>query len=854
MKIKTMLAAAFVAASAVQPLCAGVQEANGYEWEFDSVNGDSESVQLLHLMHGPGPAAVTPSPVGNVTIPSELDGCRVKFLGVQSFADCDKMTSVNIPSSVMGIQASAFRGCTSLTRVTLPPTLLGIGESAFEGCSNLTQVTIQAKSDTMSIGAYAFKDCTSLKEVSFPEPLSTIWDGAFSGCTSLESVTISLTGGVCSKAFENCSNLKRIYFYGSDYLLNNDAFSGVSRQCVMYVYNPEEWHDGMEFPGLWNRIPVYNAAIEPQVECEKPLSDLGFFVPAGYVVTVKGLPTGLKYDSKKVAIVGKATMPGLYDVSFTAKSKTDKVGFSDTVKLLVRNYVDEYIPVEDSYGPFTPGVEVCVPIQGAYDCNVSGLPSGMKWTRKDIVDSKTGVVTVPANSAYGAPKQPGNYTVFFSKKVDRVSRRSSTTFKVAPYPVLAVETTGNGAGKVTGAGAYASHKKVSLRAQADKESVFGGWYYGDELLSMAASYQFEMTESDVTLTAKFITLEEDKTDVYAVLDGAFLFDETTTTCSTSVEAGMYLEWPLAVETHSQATVTVSGLPAGLKFTAKDIVDSKTKEVTIPANTIYGIPTAMSKIDKVTGKPVPSNVKITVTTAGKAKFTYILELVVYPLPSWAVGTFEGGGSDGQATMTISAAGKISGKYMVGGQTWTLSGNGFEEYYEDEGAMYYTAKLTAKAGRLATTLLFDVYFDPMMEETDGIAYVYTNGEGELFRLYQTDWKAEPWKTFGAAINGKTFEYEAVDLDENDGTMQLRFSSTGKISAKCSFVTGINPKTNKPIVYTATSSAVLAGPWLVPVAEGRFTAKVFMYFPPKAGKFAGYASDFELEWDGTTFERID
>ena len=850
MKKGTMLSAAIAAVFAAQPLWAGVEEANGYEWEFDSAPADSESVQLIHLMHGPGPAAITPAPVGNVTIPSELDGYRVKFLGVQSFADCDKMTSVNIPSSVMGIQASAFRGCTSLTRVTLPPTLLGIGESAFEGCSNLTQVTIQAKSDTMSIGAYAFKDCTSLKEVSFPEPLSTIWDGAFSGCTSLESVTISLTGGVCSKAFENCSNLKRIYFYGSDYLLDNDAFSGVSRQCVMYVYNPEEWHDGMEFPGLWNRIPVYNAAIEPQVECEKPLSDLGFFVPAGYVVTVKGLPTGLKYDTKKVAIVGKATMPGLYDVSFTAKSKTDKVGFSDTVKLLVRNYVDEYIPVEDSYGPFTPGVEVCVPIQGAYDCNVSGLPSGMKWTRKDIVDSKTGVVTVPANSAYGAPKQPGNYTVFFSKKVDRVSRRSSTTFKVAPYPVLAVETTGNGAGKVTGAGAYAAHKKVSLKAQADKNSVFGGWYYGDELLSMASSYQFEMTESDVTLTARFVTLEEDRDGLYAVLDEAFLFEAATPSWGTEVEAGLYLEWPLAVVAKSLATVSVSGLPAGLKFTAKDIVDSKTKEVTVPAYTIYGAPTTPSRIDKATGKPVPSKVKITITTAGRTKLEGCLMLAVLPLPEWVVGTFNGGGSDGQATLTVSSAGKISGKFLSGGQTWTLSAARLDEFH-DLGSTY-EATLTAKAGRLSRE--FSVMFELLdEEERGGIMYVHESGVGEVFRAYQNNWGKEPWKSIAKQFEWQTFSCEVCDLDENDGEMSLRFSASGKVAVKGSFVTGKDAR-GKDIVYPVSGSTVLAGPSIEQGGDGAVRVWAFVYFPPKPGKFAGYSNEWNMEWNGREFERIE
>ena len=421
------------------------------------------------------------------------------------------------------------------------------------------------------------------------------------------------------------------------------------------------------------------------------------------------------------------------------------------------------------------------------------------------------------------------------------------------------EPTGTGLGKykagtVTGMGRYVPGKKATVKAKANAGYVFAGWYDMDEhLISLSESYPFEMVDADTTLTARFITVEQDKNNVEAVIDEAFLYDSQTSSYETSVPAGVYLEWPLAVTALSKTTVAVSGLPTGLKFTAKDIVDSKTKEVIIPANTIYGTPTAASKVERNTGNTVPSKVKITITTAGKNKLEFSLLLTVTPLPAWAIGTFEGGGTDGQATLTISANGKMSGKYLTGGQTWTLSATNFDEFYEDDGIMRYnyTAKLTAKAGRLSKTFRIFVFYDPD-EDTGGTAYVDDENECELFRLFQTDWKVEPWKTIGTAINGKTFEYEAVDLGENDGTMKLRFASTGKITAKCEFVTGKDPKTQKDIVYSATGSAVLAGPLLISGVEGSFSAKVYIYFPPKPGKFDGYMSDFELEWDGKKFER--
>ena len=38
----------------------------------------------------------------------------------------------------------------------------------------------------------------------------------------------------------------------------------------------------------------------------------------------------------------------------------------------------------------------------------------------------------------------------------------------------------------------------------------------------------------------------------------------------------------------------------------------------------------------------------------------------------------------------------------------------------------------------------------------------------------------------------------------------------------------------------------------AEGKFTACVFVNFPPKAGKFAGYSDRVGLKWTGTKFEQ--
>ena len=221
---------------------------------------------------------------------------------------------------------------------------------------------------------------------------------------------------------------------------------------------------------------------------------------------------------------------------------------------------------------------------------------------------------------------------------------------VSAIPVLVdgdVGLVSNEVGKVTGAGRYAPGKKVTLKATANKGFAFSGFFDAEGNLldeTRSASLSFEMGATDVPLTARFVTVDADKGSIAANVDGwelePWVSKTETHAFATNVWAGVSLAWPLAASALSQTTVKVAGLPAGLKFTAKDILKKGSKtEVDIPANTIYGAPTAASKTDK-DGNPVPSTVKVTVMTAGKSSATYEIDLTVNPLPAWAVGTFDG----------------------------------------------------------------------------------------------------------------------------------------------------------------------------------------------------------------------
>ena len=173
-----------------------------------------------------------------------------------------------------------------------------------------------------------------------------------------------------------------------------------------------------------------------------------------------------------------------------------------------------------------------------------------------------------------------------------------------------------GMGTVSGGKSAKGGTKVTLKAVAKPGFVFVGWYRDAEGWDpvegetdyRSPSYSYVVGEDDATFYAKFISVDEDWVSVWCQPDDEYA-------------RGVEIE-PLAVEVNSAslATVKVTGLPTGLKFTAKPLTLKATNyraAVDLPANTIYGTPTK-SGIYTAT---------ITATTASKKSEAYKVDLVV-----------------------------------------------------------------------------------------------------------------------------------------------------------------------------------------------------------------------------------
>ena len=421
-------------------------------------------------------------------------------------------------------------------------------------------------------------------------------------------------------------------------------------------------------------------------------------------------------------------------------------------------------------------------------------------------------------------------------------------FKGDPRVTVAVDVSdgaGDAAGRIAGTGRYAPGKKVTLKATANKGYVFAEWHNSDgTVATKAASHVFTMSSNDVSMVARFVTADEDKAAITLNVDGVPC--PVAETQSWTNYCGVAVDLPVASGGLTETTVKVSGLPAGLKL----VQDRATK-----AYSVTGAPTAASKMDARTGAVMPSAVKFTVTTAGKSSQTFAVNWVVLPLPAWAVGTFNGVADGGGLvqSLAVAANGKISGKLLMDGLTWTLSAPSFSEVERPESEVerpVFHATATAKSDKIVLSSKISLAEEDGRGVVSGwmasliIDYIAFMPDGVTWTAWQNRWKAEPWKTAAKAFA----KSPQLTVDVNGGTVILKFAAAGAVTASGKFVTGVDSRGND-IVYSATCSSVL-------ILRSESACDAYVYFPPKKDAkgnvtFAGYSALFPLEWDGAAFK---
>ena len=388
----------------------------------------------------------------------------------------------------------------------------------------------------------------------------------------------------------------------------------------------------------------------------------------------------------------------------------------------------------------------------------SGLPKGMKYASGKVSGkpTKSGIYKV-----IGKVKTAGEAV---AAQTNSVVVRASGEYVVK----VAVDSASTGLGSVSGSGVYKKSKTVSLTAKPKSGNVFTGWYDGATRASLAKTYKYKVAAQDVTFAATFATKAEDRAAVALAVAG--VAQQPGVLLTNTVTRGVRVNWPVAHEAISASQVTASGLPKGLKF----------KKATGGGYVIAGVPTVASSVDSKTKRRKPSVVTLKVKTAGNT-VTYKLAIVVEPLPTWATGTFAGhaslGGVVGPASLTVSASGAISCKYVLNGATWKFSATG---YATDNAAAVatdraFTIAATAKSGK--STRAMTIVVTPGWIAEDGTSLLnhsFAAGEDEVKTAL--DLRRVAWSDKGA---NKIFKTGTFALTDDLAGVRMKVASSGAVT---------------------------------------------------------------------------
>lgn len=154
----------------------------------------------------------------------EFTSVGTKKVGIAAFSGCEKLESINLPSSLEKIKECAFQECALLKEVDLPASLGEIGYQAFKGCVSLTEIVVPAK--VTLIDYNLFMNCTALKSVTLGAKVTNIKWQAFYGCAALTEITLpSALEEIGQSAFEK-TGLTSIVFPANLTYIATRAFKG----------------------------------------------------------------------------------------------------------------------------------------------------------------------------------------------------------------------------------------------------------------------------------------------------------------------------------------------------------------------------------------------------------------------------------------------------------------------------------------------------------------------------------------------------------------------------------------------------------------------------------------------------
>lgn len=173
-----------------------------------------------------------------VTTPSTLtymevdvfEGCRSLGEIIWNAEDCKignaplgqtALYSITFGPKVRKIPSYLCKDCNYITDVTLPESVISIGSEAFYNCSGLENVHFS--NNIKEIQGSAFRNCSKLSDIVLPDSLQTIGNDAFESCTALKKITIPEKVELIDKYAFSYTNLNEVIFNARNCIINSTS-------------------------------------------------------------------------------------------------------------------------------------------------------------------------------------------------------------------------------------------------------------------------------------------------------------------------------------------------------------------------------------------------------------------------------------------------------------------------------------------------------------------------------------------------------------------------------------------------------------------------------------------------------
>lgn len=201
----------------------------------------------------------------------------VEKIGVAALSNCSNLVSIDIPSAVTEICASAFTNDTKLSSVTFTDNLATIGEYAFYNCIGISAITLphtiepnfeegpvfaasNVPNQKLNVKERAFSKLSALKEIEIVFS-ATVGNYSFADDTSMTNVVIKSAATIGQYAFSNIGRDADVLLE-SDCSLTSNSLGGIATGDTLTTYTDIPGGGGANSRSVLNQSNFKNAIIK----------------------------------------------------------------------------------------------------------------------------------------------------------------------------------------------------------------------------------------------------------------------------------------------------------------------------------------------------------------------------------------------------------------------------------------------------------------------------------------------------------------------------------------------------------------------------------------------------------------